>query len=178
MENIKAEEKQMNYKDTHYEQMTRWKHAVIGDSIRECKVSKFPKTHGRITINNGEKITTTLNRCECKDFKNRKKPCVHMMTLALQLGIYDEEKVKAADKIQNLSNKAYEAFGEILYSGYYDEKHSVGKYSKKIYEEIQSQGLIEFSTSVFEYSKFTKDNIIAVIYATFSDKRNKNKGTL
>lgn len=163
----------MEYKDTHYEQMSRWKHTVIGDSVKECRISKFPKMHGKITTNNGNKITVTLEKCECKDFQNRKKPCVHMMTLALKLGIYDEEKAKAVDKVQNLSDRAYEAFSYFLYYGYYEEPHKAEKYPQKIFKEIQSQGLIEFENPLFEYSQFTRENIIAVIYATFSDKRNK-----
>lgn len=36
--------------DTHYEQMARWKHAVIGDYIQNIKVSRFPSLKGKITI--------------------------------------------------------------------------------------------------------------------------------
>lgn len=91
-----------------------------------------------------------------------------MMALALEVGIYDSEKEKARDKVWNLSTRAYEAFSFYLY---YESAHKAEKYPQKIFKEIESQGLIEFEKPEFKYSKFTQDNIIAVIYATYSDLR-------
>lgn len=161
------------YFDTHYEQMVRWKHAVIGDYVKECKVSKFPFLHGKITVNNGSKIKVTLEKCECGDFQKRRKPCTHMMTLAIKTGIYDKIKDVATEKIRNLSDRAYEAFAYYLYYGYYEDSHKAEKWPQKTFREIQDQGLIDYEKPEFRYSQFTQENIIAIIYATYSDPRNK-----
>ncbi len=170
MENIKKYEEYFN---THYKQINRWKHAVIGDSVKKCKILKFPSLHGKIETNNGNILQVTLDKCECVDFMKRKQPCVHMMKFAIEVGVYDKVKNIAIDKIQNLSDRAYECFSQNLYYGYYEETHKAERYPQKIFREIAEQNLIEFENPNFKYSDFTRENIIAVIYATYSDPRNK-----
>lgn len=162
-----------DYFNPHHEQMVQWKHAVIGDKISKFKISKLLGLHAKITTSGGTTYRVTLENCECSMFQKNQKPCVHMMKLALETGIYDEIKDVAMEKIRSLSDRAFLCFSDFLYYGYYEEKHKAEKYPQKIFREISEQNLIEFNNPEFEYSNFTKENIIAVIYATFSDPRYK-----
>lgn len=50
----------------------------------------YPKTKYAITRDpDGRRISTTLLRCTCRDYKKNRRPCIHMHKLAAMLDVHD-----------------------------------------------------------------------------------------
>ena len=63
--------------------------------IRDIVFNTF--SHG-----SGRTYTTTLSRCDCKDFDQRKLPCKHMIALAFKLNVYTCIKNNPASFLLNM----------------------------------------------------------------------------
>ncbi|MCR5182169.1 MAG: SWIM zinc finger family protein [Clostridia bacterium] len=50
----------------------------------------FPRTRCAVTRDpDGRKISTTLLKCTCRDYKKNRRPCIHMHKLAEMLDVHD-----------------------------------------------------------------------------------------
>ncbi len=81
--------------DKRIEKAKRAENTPLNISVEE-KFGKFGGSHGT--------YHTTLEYCECFDFKSRKMPCKHMYRLAIELGVIDADGVKEDEVKQVLKN--------------------------------------------------------------------------
>lgn len=90
---------------------------------------------GRFFGSEPEPYVTTLNACTCMDFQRRNLPCKHMYRLALELGAFGDDKMRAElqmplryaiDEVQNYTAEAQALIKERLYESFY---HGVDEFA-------------------------------------------------
>lgn len=136
----------MDYKNlSDYQRFNRFKRACLGNFTRAQ--------------------STTLQSCDCGDFKKYGLPCVHMYDLALSSGTYDREFANHPElsaKLSSVSKAAGNALADAIYNGYkIDEWKPIkifGRYANPLLRSgliIKDGYQVKLSGEVLENLPFT-----------------------